>query len=57
METFVLRLWTPAGPEPRPRAGVMRGFIHHVGSGTEKGFRDSAELLASIRGQLSEPER
>jgi hypothetical protein len=35
----------------------MRGFIHHVGSGTEKGFRDSAELLASIRGQLSEPER
>ena len=51
METFVLRVWTPAGREPRPAAGAMRGFIHHVGSGTERGFCDSAELLSSIRGQ------
>ena len=53
IEIFVLRVWTPAGRELRPTPDAMRGFIHHVGSGTEKAFCDSAELLASIRGQLS----
>lgn len=47
MDTFVIRLWTPAESAGDPgdaRPGV-HGTAHHVGSGRTATFRDGRELL------------
>ena len=47
MDTFVIRLWTPA--DHAAPAGDARGIARHVGTGRAAAFRDGAELLALLR--------
>ena len=49
METFVLRVWTPAeSNEPVVQGYGLRGFVEHVGSGRSDPFRGGDELLALV---------
>ena len=47
VDTFVVRLWTPA--DHAAPAGDARGIARHVGTGRWATFRDGAELLALLR--------
>ena len=50
MDTFVVRLWTPApsaGDPATTQAGV-HGTAQHVGSGRSATFRDGQELLDAL---------
>jgi hypothetical protein len=46
MDTFVVRLWTPAPTAGDPAAARigLHGTVHHVGSGRTATFRDGEEL-------------
>jgi hypothetical protein len=46
MDTFVVRLWTPAPTAGDPAAARigLHGTVHHVGSGRTATFRDGREL-------------
>jgi hypothetical protein len=46
VDTFVIRLWTPA--DHAAPAGDARGIARHVGTGRAAPFRDGAELLALL---------
>jgi hypothetical protein len=46
VDTFVVRLWTPA--DHAAPAGDARGIARHVGTGRWATFRDGAELLALL---------
>ena len=46
METFLVRVWTPAGGEPD--AG-LRGTVRHLSTGDERSFADPEVLLAFLR--------
>ncbi len=48
METFVVRVFTPAVPEPSMREGVLSGVVEHVASGGRMAFSDSAQLIAFL---------
>ena len=50
METFVIRVWVPAEPEPQAR---LRGFIEHVGLAAETPFASAEQLVAAIEDSLS----
>jgi hypothetical protein len=45
VETFVIRVWVPAEPEPQAR---IRGFVEHVGLGAETPFASAEQLIAAI---------
>ena len=46
MDTFVLRIWTPADAIGAPEAALgTRGTAQHVGSGRSGIFRNDAQLL------------
>ena len=47
VDTFVVRLWTPA--DHAAPAGDARGIARHVGTGRWATFRDGSELLALLR--------
>jgi hypothetical protein len=47
VDTFVVRLWTPA--DHATPAGDARGIARHVGTGRWATFRDGAELLALLQ--------
>jgi hypothetical protein len=47
VDTFVIRLWTPA--DHAAPAGDARGIARHVGTGRAAPFRDGTELLALLR--------
>jgi hypothetical protein len=46
METFLVRVWTPAGGE---RAAGLRGTVRHLSTGDERSFADPDVLLAFLR--------
>jgi hypothetical protein len=46
METFLVRVWTPAGGEP---AAGLRGTVRHLSTGDESSFADPEVLLAFLR--------
>jgi hypothetical protein len=45
VETFVIRVWVPAAPEPQ---APLRGIVEHVGTHWSAAFGDGEELLASL---------
>jgi hypothetical protein len=59
METFVVRLWTPAPAAGDPGAASlgMHGTARHVGTGRSATFRDGRELLEllEVLGQVDAP--
>jgi hypothetical protein len=46
METFLVRVWTPAGGEP---AAGLRGTVRHLSTGVERSFAEPEVLLAFLR--------
>lgn len=48
MDTFVIRLWSPAEPAATC-ADDPRGVARHIATGHAAAFRDGAELLALLR--------
>ena len=52
METFVVRVWHAADPEPGipDSRKPLRGFVEHVGTGAATRFGGGAELLRFLRG-------
>jgi hypothetical protein len=46
METFLVRVWTPAGGEP---AAGLRGTVRHLSTGDERSFADPEVLLGFLR--------
>jgi len=54
VQTFVVRLWTPPEPSPRP-PDSLRGIVEHLRSGRKGPFADEEELLAFLRERLGEP--
>jgi hypothetical protein len=45
MQTFVVRLWTPAQGEIHPESSVLRGIVEHVGFAEPVPFHEREELL------------
>jgi hypothetical protein len=52
METFLVRVWTPAGGEP---AAGLRGTVRHLSTGDERSFADAEVLLAFLRRASAAP--
>jgi hypothetical protein len=52
MESFVIRVWTPAEQERIASARDLRGLIEHIGSGERDAFRGAGELLAFLETRL-----
>jgi hypothetical protein len=48
METFVIRIWTPAEPDDDPEAVLLRGFAEHVRSSERIVFVGGSELVAFL---------
>jgi hypothetical protein len=46
MDTFLVRVWTPAGGEP---SAGLRGTVRHLSSGAETPFSDPEALLTFLR--------
>jgi hypothetical protein len=53
METFVVRIWVPAGGGDELGAGALRGVVEHVTTASTATFAGSDELLALLVGQLA----
>lgn len=50
METFVVRVWRPAGGQDAGEAlGNLRGIVLHPSSGLETPFSNESELLQVLR--------
>ena len=50
METFVVRVWTPAPTEaPEADTGKLRGVVEHPSTGRHERFTVDEELLAFLR--------
>jgi hypothetical protein len=45
VETFVIRIWTPAERDDDLDCYRLRGLAEHIGSGRRKPFVDPRELL------------
>ncbi len=52
VETFVIRIWTPAEQNDDPQRYRLRGFVEHIGSGERDAFRGAGELLAFLELRL-----
>jgi hypothetical protein len=52
VETFVVRIWTPADEVDDPQRFRLRGRIEHVHSGEQTAFRGAGELLAILEARL-----
>jgi hypothetical protein len=52
VETFVIRVWTPAGHLAEAESDRLRGIAEHIGSGEHDAFRDTDELLAFLAKRL-----
>jgi hypothetical protein len=46
MDTYLVRLWRPA---PEDAETDLRGVVRHVGTGQERVFASSRDLLAFLR--------
>jgi hypothetical protein len=51
VETFVLRIWTPAEQEDTDQPLDLRGLAEHIRSGEHCAFRGTAELTAFLEQQ------
>jgi hypothetical protein len=49
-QTFVVRLWEPAGPVGN-RPGALRGVVRHVRSGRSTTFVDESSLLEFLQAE------
>jgi hypothetical protein len=47
VETFVIRVWTPAEPDHGQR-GDLHGLVEHVRLGEQRPFDGGGELLAFL---------
>lgn len=47
METFIVRVWTPADGQPVAEAG-LHGEVEHVGTGGARRFDRAEDLLAFL---------
>jgi hypothetical protein len=54
VETFVIRVWTPAAAD-EAQPSVLRGLAEHVGSGNATAFRDAGELVSFLAANLVAP--
>jgi hypothetical protein len=52
VETFVIRIWTPAERDDDPQRYRLRGLVEHIGSGERDAFRGAGELLAFLETRL-----
>ena len=52
VETFVIRIWTPAERDDDPERYRLRGLVEHVGSGERDAFRGAGERLAVLEARL-----
>ncbi len=52
VETFVIRIWTPAERDDDPERYRLRGLVEHVGSAERDAFRCADELLAFLKARL-----
>jgi hypothetical protein len=52
METFVIRLWTPAEREDAAEPRHLRGIVEQVRVGERGTFEDGSQLLALLRAGL-----
>ena len=48
MQTFVVRLWEPAGA-PGADVELLHGVVEHLGSGISQTFTNDGELLTFLR--------
>ena len=48
MQTFVVRLWEPAGARDAG-AEMLHGVVEHLGSGLSQTFTNDGELLTFLR--------
>lgn len=53
METFVVRIWTPAELDD-PERFRLRGRVEHVHSGEQETFRGAGELLGFLEARLDQ---
>jgi hypothetical protein len=57
VETFVIRIWTPAEHVDDPERFRLRGLAEHIGSGEREAFRRAGELLAFLEARLEHQRR
>ena len=48
MKTFVVRLYVPAEPEPRPSGAKLCGIAEEIATGRRASFAGDRELLAFL---------
>lgn len=53
VETFVVRIWVPAGGGDELSAGTLHGVVEHVTTAKATTFAGAEELLALLLGQLA----
>lgn len=53
VETFVVRIWVPAGGGDELSAGALRGVLEHVASASSSTFAGGDELVDLLLGQLA----
>jgi hypothetical protein len=52
VETFVIRIWTPAERDDDSERYRLRGLVEHIGSAERDAFRGGGELLACLELRL-----
>lgn len=55
METFVVRVWTPAEGPDDGGPPVLRGFVEHVRAGERRRFDGGEALLAFVEHAVAAP--
>jgi len=56
MQTFLVRVWTPAEGHPGAEPPRLRGVVEHVTTRRSRPFQGEPDLLAFIEDCLQEPE-
>ena len=56
METFVIRVWVPAG-EGDGGSSQLHGFVEHVRLGERRAFAGGGQLLSFIESAVATPAR
>jgi hypothetical protein len=52
VETFVIRIWTPAERDDDPDRLRLRGLVQHIGSGEPDAFHGAGELLTLLNERI-----